>query len=87
MRTLARNGKFLNRWVHCSSWVSNETFFCVGENETVIYVWYNGEVHNYSKKLGFSIKGKTSTNDKWNSYRKVLSFKSFTNDETIKWIR
>ena len=87
MRTLARNGKFLNRWVYCNTWTTGESFFCVGETDSKIYVWYDKCAHDYPKELGFSIKGKTSSDDKWNSYRKVLSFKKFSNDETIEWIR
>lgn len=93
--------KFLGEWVTNTSsecW-DCESFFCVGESDTNIYIWYkgtnNGPVHKYQKNNNFGMfyvvdDCMDSTDDTcfygWNEQD---SFKGleWNNYDKIKWIK
>lgn len=79
--------KFLGKWVCCETWTSKESFFCVGETNDLVYVWYCGRVYEYSRDLNFFKTKQNCFNDTRVSYKFVETFKGCRDDDKIKWIR
>lgn len=86
--------KFLGKWVTCGDW-EGRRYYCVGEGENYIYIWYAGyvsltnNVWRYGKDGMFKVVGQYKGLEReYYGYDNVETFVDlFNNDSNITWIR